>query len=103
MTISDKVEMVNKMTGADEDTIFVYLKIAAQKICRAAYPFDDTVDEVPPKYDMIHVDATAYLINKRGAEGEITHNENGISRTYEDADLPKSMLRAITPVMGVPK
>ena len=37
----------------------------------------------------------------RGAEGEKSHSENGISRTYENAELPDSLLREITPIAGV--
>lgn len=53
------------------------------------------------KYDAVHVEIAAYMINKRGAEGEVSHSENGVSRTYEDGDIPPSLLRAITPVVGV--
>lgn len=53
------------------------------------------------KYDAVHVEIAAYMINKRGAEGEVSHSENGVSRTYEDGDIPPSLLRAITPVAGV--
>ena len=40
------------------------------------------------------------MLNKRGAEGEVSHTENGISRTYEKADIPTSMLRTIVPHCG---
>ena len=103
MTDAEKIAMVKIMTDETvDDTISAYLKLAGEKILRHAFPYDDSVDEVPAKYDMLHVDATVYLLNKRGGEGETAHNENGISRTYEDADLPRTMLNAITPVMGVP-
>ena len=42
-----------------------------------------------------------YLLNKRGAEGETAHSENGISRSYESADIPESMLSGIIPFAGV--
>jgi hypothetical protein len=41
------------------------------------------------------------MLNKRGAEGEITHTENGVSRQYEDGDIPPSLLRRIVPMAGV--
>lgn len=103
MTDNEKIAMVKIMTDETVDaTISAYLKLAGEKILRHAFPYDDSVDVVPAKYDMLHVDATVYLLNKRGGEGETAHNENGISRTYEDADLPRTMLNAITPAMGVP-
>ena len=102
MTDSEKIAMVKAMCGeADDAVISAYLLIAGKKILRVAYPFDDTVTTVPEKYEHLQVDAAVYLLNKRGAEGQTSHSENGISRNYENADLPASMLRDIVPVCGV--
>ena len=43
------------------------------------------------------------MLNKRGAEGQTSHSENGISRSYENADIPSSMLKVVTPHVGVIK
>lgn len=103
MTDAEKKAMVTAMTGeTDNGIISASLAIAGSKICRIAYPFDE-VTEVPAKYDHLHVEAACYLVNKRGAEGETSHSENGIGRVYENADLPASMLRAVTPMAGVVK
>lgn len=102
MTIEEKIAMVSTLAGEDDtDVVSAYLAIAGEKICRIAYPFDDTISTVPAKYDQLHVEAACYLLNKRGAEGETSHGENGINRSYENADLPKTMLRSITPMAGV--
>lgn len=104
MTDSEKIEMVSALTGETDNTVIsAYLQLAGQKICRIVYPFDETVSTVPTRYDHLHVEATVYLLNKRGGEGEVAHSENGISRTYEDADLPISMLRGVVPFVGVPQ
>ena len=50
---------------------------------------------------MTQVEIAVYLMNKRGAEGESAHSENGVSRTYENGDVPASMLRGIVPMVGV--
>lgn len=103
MTDAEKKAMVAAMTGeTDNDIISAFLAVAGEKICRIAYPFE-TVAEVPSKYDHLQVEAACYLVNKRGAEGETSHSENGIGRVYENADLPASMLRAVTPMAGVVK
>ena len=104
MTDAQKIAMVKTITGETvDDTISTYLTIAGQKICRIVYPYDDTKTTVPAKYDTLHCEAAAYMLNKRGGEGEITHSENGISRTYENADLPHSLLRQLVPVVGIPQ
>lgn len=102
MLESEKIEMVKAMAGeTDESTVSAYLKIAGNKICRKAFPFDPTVTEVPEQYHFLQVEIAVYLLNKRGAEFETSHSENGISRTYESGDVPPSMLRQIVPMAGV--
>lgn len=96
MTDLEKIQMVKTMCDeADTDTISVYLFVAEQKICHRL--FDDSVTELPSKgYDGLHIEATVYMLNKRGAEGETVHNENGVNRAYENADLPDSLFRGYT-------
>ena len=94
----EKKEMVKAMTEETNDsTVSAYLGIAGNKICRKAYPFDPTVTEVPEQYHFLQVEIAVYLLNKRGAEFETSHNENGINRTYEGADVPSSIMGSITP------
>ena len=57
--------------------------------------------EVPEQYSYLQVEIATYLLNKRGGEGELSHSENGISRSYENGDVPESMMRQIVPMYGV--
>lgn len=101
MLDAEKITLVKAMAGeSDESTVSAYLAMAGNKICRRAYPFDPTVTEVPEQYSLLQVEIAVYLLNKRGAEGESGHSENGISRTYENGDVPPSMLRQIVPMCG---
>ena len=107
MTEAEKLTMLRVMVGqANEgewvdNTLLSYLKIAGNKILNRAYPYDDTVKEVPSRYGYLQCEIAAYLLNKRGAEGQLSHGENGISRTYESADVPESMLKEVIPRVGV--
>ena len=104
MTHNEKITLVSSLSGElDETIVSAYLTIAGQKILALAYPFDHTVEDVPAQYEHVQIDAAVYLLNKRGAEGELIHDENGIRRTYENADLPASMLRCVVPLCGVVK
>lgn len=88
----------------DKDILSAYLLIAKEKLLSHIYPYSYEDDmEVPHKYDGLHVEIAAYFINKRGAEGEVSHAENGVSRTYADADIPANMLRRIVPMASVLK
>lgn len=98
MTDTEKLTMLKAMTGEkDESVLSTYLSIAGNKVLKRAYPFDSTVTVVPDWYAYNQVEIAAYLVNKRGAEGETAHSENGISRSYEDGDVPPTLLREIVP------
>ena len=55
---------------------------------------------VPTKYEYKQVQIAVYLLGRRGDEGQTGHGENGISRSYESADVPPSMLREVVPFVG---
>ena len=102
MTDSEKLTMLKAMTGETDDTVLsTYLSIAGNKVLRRAYPFGGTVSTVPDRYAYNQVEIAAYLVNKRGAEGETAHSENGISRSYEDGDVSPTLLREIVPFASV--
>lgn len=102
MTESEKIVLLQTMTEEENRTILsAYLNLAGSKVLQAAFPFDKTVKEVPECYAGNQLAIAAYLVNKRGAEGETAHSENGVSRSYENGDIPDSLLRGITPMVGV--
>ncbi|MCM1364653.1 MAG: phage head-tail connector protein [Faecalibacterium sp.] len=101
MDESIKRNHLTRMTDEqNEQTVEFYLSFAKDIILSRLYPFRTDVTEMPKKYDSLQVEIAAYLLNKRGAEGEISHSENGISRTYESAEVPESMLKRIVPFVG---
>ena len=107
MTEVEKLAMLRVMVGQpnegdwSDDVLISYLHIAGQKIINRAYPYDDTVTEVPRRYGYLQCDIANYLLNKRGAEGQTSHSENGVSRNYASADVPEAMLSEVVPVVGV--
>ena len=107
MTNVEKVSMLRVMVGQpnegdwSDDVLLSYLDIAGQKILNRAYPYDNSVIEVPRRYSYLQCDIANYLLNKRGAEGQTAHGENGVSRSYESADVPESMLSEVVPHVGV--
>ena len=103
MTQAEKLQLLEALVGESdtEEVLLAYLNIAGRKIINRAYPYGTEETEVPARYDFLQCEIAAYLLNKRGAEGQTGHSENGISRSYESADVPESMLGAITPSCGV--
>ena len=107
MTDVEKLSLLRVMVGKPnegdwaDDVLISYLNIAGQKIINRAYPYDDTVTEVPRRYGYLQCDIAAYLLNKRGAEGQTAHSENGVNRSYASADVPEAMLGEVVPHVGV--
>lgn len=102
MTKDQKVIMLGQMQGDDGTppaVLEVYLELAGQAILNRMYPYKESFEgiEVPAKYDAIQLKVASYLLNKRGAEGEIQHIENGIHRNYGAADIPEGMIQDIMP------
>ena len=105
MTDAEKLTMLKALVGendtAQDTALSVYLSLAQSKILSRAYPYDKTKIVVPAQYEVLQCEIAAYLWNKRGAEGQTSHSENGISRSYEDGDVPPSLLREIMPCASV--
>lgn len=102
MTENVKIAMLRAVLGdddIDQGILEAFLELSRQKILNRMYPFkEDYTDlEVPDRYTAIQIKIAVYLINKRGAEGQIQHIENGIHRNYGAADIPDGMLEEIVP------
>ena len=63
--------------------------------------FTPTIEKpYPKKYKSLIIPMCVSAISKYGAEGETSHSENGINRTYSSADdYPKEILMKITPLV----
>lgn len=105
MTDVEKLIALRAMIGGSDtdEVLSTYLLLAGRKIIARAFPYKDDETEVPVKYETVQLEIAAYMLNKRGAEGQTAHSENGISRSYENADIPFSMLKVVTPHCGVIK
>lgn len=105
MTIQNKIAMVRSLTNcsAGEDTdalISAYLGIAEADILRRRYPFGTDGKTMPTQYDILQVKLACRYFFRAGAEGEISHNENGLNRTYETVD-DDDILSQIVPIVKV--
>lgn len=107
MTINEKIAMVKTLandSGLTDELVTVYLTKAESAIRNRMYPFDLPIDketgepitfEVPAKYEVLQCELACEYILKRGAEGEISHNENGINRTYDSANSEKLLMEVM--------
>lgn len=80
-----------------DEVLQFYLDSASAVICDIR-----NSDIIEAKYMPVQIDIAIELYNKRGAEGQTGHDENGISRTYEKANVSSSLLAKITPYAKTP-
>ncbi|MBE6784142.1 MAG: DNA-packaging protein [Ruminococcaceae bacterium] len=102
MTKSQKLEKLKSLTKeTNEELLLTFLDMAGDRIVNKAYPYATKTKPVPLKYHSLQIEIALYLYNKQGAEGETSHNENGISRSYESGSIPDSMLSCVVPFASV--
>ena len=104
MTDAEKVTMVQTLVesdpGATEDVVSVYLNLAFNAMLERLYPYDSDKDEIPSRYDTIQCELAARYFLRRGGQGEINHEENGVNRTYGTVD-DEDILKRLTPYAKV--
>lgn len=90
-----QLQKLKKLLGSQnsEDEVLTYLlDVAAEIITNIRF-----TDVVEPQYLNTQIQIAIELYNKMGVEGQVSHGENGINRTYESGDVSKSVLSRITP------
>ena len=81
-----------------EEVLSSLLTQAEALVLNRLYPFgyaDDTA--VPRRYEQIQIQIAVELYTKRGAEGQISHVENGTARMFAS---DSAMLKQIVPHVG---
>ena len=77
------------------------LESAKAVILSRRFPFGEHPVDIEDKYKDLQIRIAVEMYNKQGAEGETSHSENGISRSYSSASVSEELLREITPKAGV--
>ena len=84
-------------TDTDE-VLDTMLANAGALILNRMYPFGyDEAMAVPSRYERIQIQLAVELYTHRGAEGQTSHSENGISRTWPEKS---ALLKMILPNCG---
>lgn len=94
MSQLERVKVRLKITGNSEDILIQeFLDSAKSDIMNRRYPYGTTETELESQYLTLQVELAIIKYNMMGVEGQATHSENGISRTYSnklmDAVVPK--------------
>ena len=96
-----RLELLISPDTASTDLLLALVEQAEGIVLNRRYPFGiPDGAKVPAAYEHIQMQIAVELFSKMGAEGQTAHGENGISRTYESADVSPSLLKRIVPVCG---
>lgn len=88
----------------ETDLLKELLNSAETAILTRRFPFGyDEDTELPERYEDLQIRIAMDMYNRMGAEGQMSHSENGVQRTYESSWISESLLNEIIPVVGVPK
>jgi len=101
MTSLEKIAELKLRILPDTDTDEVLgsmISLAEAMVLDRMYPFgypDGTV--VPARYEQIQIQLAVELYGRRGAEGQTSHSENGINRSWSESS---PLLKRIVPHCG---
>jgi hypothetical protein len=104
MTNEQKIEKLKVLISPDDASpdLLLYLLEQAEGIClNRRYPFGPPEGAtLSPLHEQIQLRVAVEIFSKMGAEGQLSHSENGVSRTWEAADISPSLLKNIVPCVG---
>ena len=101
MTSEEKIRAMQAHIAPDTDSDEVLgsmISLAEAMILNRMYPFgypDGSL--VPARYEQLQIMLAVELYSKRGAEGQLSHSENGISRSWAESS---PLLKRIMPHCG---
>ena len=96
MDNAEKIATVRVLVENDPDatdaTIAVYLNFACGAMLKRLYPLhpNKTAEDIPACYETDQCELAARYFLRRGGQGEINHEENGVNRQWasvDDADI----------------
>ena len=93
-----KIRITEKVTDVELEDL---LESAKAVILSRRFPFGEVPEELENRYKDLQIRIAVELFNKQGVEGQLSHSENGVSRSYSSAEVSEELLREITPKAGV--
>jgi hypothetical protein len=104
MTNTEKIDRLAVLIAPDtaSNDLLLYLLEQSEGIILARrYPFGAPEGvTLSAMQEQIQLRIAVELFSKMGAEGQVAHDENGVKRTWEAADVSPSLLKHIIPVCG---
>lgn len=98
----DNLDRLKKLTGEPDDELLQeLLQQAKEAIMGRRFPYHPWPEELEPQYGGLQVQIAHAMYNKLGGDYEISHTENGVSRTWASEGIPQELLARVTPLCKV--
>lgn len=108
MTADQKIARIRLLAPDIEgqittERLTAYLEMSRDEILgwRYSYNPDSTITDVPAEYETVQIYAVLTGLNLIGAEGEISHSENGINRTYNYSGMVEYIRSKVIPKVKI--
>ena len=104
MTNEQKIEKLKVLISPDDassDLLSYLLEQSEGIVLNRRYPFGAPEGaSLSALHEQIQLRIAVELFSKMGAEGQLSHSENGVSRSWEAGDVSPSLLKLIVPCVG---
>lgn len=93
-----KIKLGVSLGDMDEDNLLnLYLEDAENEILELTH-----LDKIPSNLLSTQIDLAIIMYNKQGIEGQTSHSEGGISRSFEEG-IPESIMKKIRSARRLPR
>ncbi|SHH56181.1 phage head-tail connector protein [Sporanaerobacter acetigenes] len=93
-----KIKLGVSLGDTDEDNLLnLYLEDAENEILELTH-----LDKIPSNLLSTQIDLAIIMYNKQGIEGQTSHSEGGISRSFEEG-IPESIMKKIRSARRLPR
>lgn len=107
MTLEEKLAKVKQILGITDESydekLTMYLNLSKDELLSWLYSgkIPEGVTDVPPMYEVTQIMACVVGFGLEGAEGQLAHSENGISRSWKYSDMVEYIRNHVFPNVEV--
>ena len=105
MTNAEKLAMLKSiliMDDSEDERFAVYLSASEKEILAWGYSYSENAPtSVPVEYEMTQIFAVVAGYSQSGAENQLSHSENGISRSFKYEDMIAYIRSHVIPIVRV--
>lgn len=98
-----RIKLYLGISNVEQDALIAaYVEDAGREILQYRYSYANAIpNSVPTEYETVQIQAVIAGYGIRGAEGQTSHNENGINRVFKYEDMVAYIRSHVIPIARV--